>query len=312
MSEAVSDAMKTEMELTIEQDMLDPVVLSEKPESFSRQAWKRFVSHRLAILGALILVFLVGLFFLGPLLTPHEFDAINVLDRAQGPSWDHFFGTDDIGRDLFARSMKGGQFSIIISIVTGLLATAVGGLLGAAAGYFSGIADNLVSFLINLLLTINALYVLLLIGAKITITPWTMAIILAMLAWTRGARVVRSLIIQFKEREFVLAAKAAGARSSRILFRHLLPNVAGALLVEATLLSGTAIILESTLSFLGLGVQPPDTTLGTLIAESKGAIDTAPSRVLIPGFLVTLIILGVNFLGDGLRDALDPTHESDQ
>ena len=117
------------------------------------------------------------------------------------------------------------------------------------------------------------------------------------------------MILGFKEREFVLAARAAGASSARIIRRHLLPNVAGALLVEATLLAGTAIILESTLSFLGLGVQPPETTLGTLIAEAKSSLDTNPARVLIPGGIVTLIVLSLNFIGDGLRDALDPTHE---
>ncbi len=292
--------------------MGEVVQLSEKPESFGRLAWKRFRSHRLAIVGAVVLVLLVAAFWLGPLLRPYEFDGRNIADRAQGPSADHWFGTDDIGRDLFVRAMFGGQFSIRISVVTGLFAAMIGGLLGAVAGYFGGWTDTIISFMINTLLTVNLLVVLIIVGVRIEMTPAIIAVIIAALIWYRGARVVRALVLQYKEREFVLAAKAAGATSSRIIFKHLLPNIAGALLVEATLLAGTAIILESTLAFLSLGVQPPATTLGTLINDAKGSIDTTPSRVLIPGGLVTLIVLAINFLGDGLRDALDPTHESDR
>ncbi len=287
------------------------ISLSAKPESFGRQAWKRFRSHKLAIVGSITLTLLVATFFIGPYISPYEFDEINVLDRSQGPSSKHWFGTDDIGRDLFVRSMKGGQFSMRISVLTGLMAAALGGILGALAGYLSGIVDTAISFLINTLLTVNSLAVLLILGIKFRITPVSMAVLLSLLIWYRGGRVTRALTLQYKEREFVLAAKAAGAGTGRILFKHLLPNVAGALLVEATLLAGTAIILESTLSFLGLGVQPPATTLGTLINEAKGSIDTRPYRVLIPGGIVTLIVLAINFLGDGLRDALDPTHEAD-
>lgn len=294
----------------LDESLIERIEFSERPESFGRAAWKRFVSHRLAIVGAALLLLLIGAFWLGPIFSPYEFDGRNIAERAQGPSRSHWFGTDDIGRDLFTRAMHGGQFSMKISVVTGLAAAVLGGLLGAMAGYFGGFVDAIVSFWINTLLTVNTLVVLLVVGIKFEMTPYRMAALLAILIWFRGARVVRALVMQYKEREFVLAAKAAGATSSRIIFRHLLPNIAGALLVEATLLAGTAIILESTLSFLSLGVQPPATTLGTLIDDAKGAIDVRPSRVLIPGGLVTLIVLGVNFLGDGLRDALDPTHES--
>jgi len=287
----------------------DVVVFSEAPQSFGQQAWKRFRSHKLAILGAILLVLLVLAFYLAPLFSEYEYDDINVLDRAQGPSWDHWFGTDDLGRDLFVRAMRGGRYSISISVITGLIAAAVGGLLGALAGYFGGIVDTLISYVINLFLTIPAIAVLLVLGVKFQLDQYKMAALIAALVWTRGARVVRALMLQFKEREFVLAAKSAGATSSRIIIKHLMPNVAGALLVEATLLAGTAIILESTLSFLGLGIQPPETTLGILIDEAKGSIDTSPARILIPGMLVVLIVLAINFIGDGLRDALDPQQE---
>ncbi len=287
----------------------EQIAFDDKPQSFGRQAWKRFRSHKLAIVGVFLFLFLVLAFWIGPRVSSYEFDEINIVDRAQGPSGKHWFGTDDLGRDLFVRAMRGGQYSITISVVTGLMAAALGGIFGALAGYFGRVLDTGVSFMINCLLTINSLAILLVLGVKFQMTPMVIASLIAVLTWTRGARVVRALVLQFKEREFVLAARAAGASNLRIIWSHLLPNVAGALLVEATLLAGTAIILESTLSFLGLGVLPPETTLGTLISEAKGAIDTNPARVLIPGGLVTLIVLAVNFVGDGLRDALDPTHE---
>lgn len=291
---------------------VDDTLLSEKPQSLGAQAWRRFRSHKLAIVGIVMLVILIAAFYIGPLLRPYEFDEVNVLDRAQGPSREHWFGTDDIGRDLFVRAMRGGRFSITISVLTGLLAAALGGLLGSIAGYFGRWPDTAVAFMVNVLLTINSLAVLLILGARFEITPVIMALLITCLIWFRGARVVRALVMQYKEREFVLAARAAGASSGRIIAKHLLPNVMGALLVEGTLLAGTAIILESTLSFLGLGLQPPETTLGTLINEAKGSIDTSPARILLPGGLVILIVLAVNFIGDGLRDALDPTHEFDE
>ncbi len=294
------------------QAMVEDVAFGDKPQSFGRQAWKRFRSHKLAIIGIFMFFSMVLMFWIGPAISSYEFDEINIVDRAQGPSSEHWFGTDDLGRDLFVRAMRGGQFSITISVVTGLMAAALGGVLGSIAGYFSGTVDTGVTFLINCLLTINSLAILLVLGVKFQMTPLTIAGLIAILSWYRGARVVRALVMQFKEREFVLAARAAGASNLRIIKGHLLPNVAGSLLVEATLLAGTAIILESTLSFLGLGVLPPETTLGTLINEAKGSIDTNPTRVLIPGGLVTLIVLAVNFVGDGLRDALDPTHELEQ
>ena len=312
MTDLIGDAKQVQSAKAVDAvSRAEALALSTKPESFASQAWKRFRSHKLAIVGSAILVFLIAAFFIGPHISPYDFDEINVLDRSQGPSTKHWFGTDDIGRDLFVRSMTGGQFSIRISVLTGLLAAALGGLLGGLAGYLGGVTDSLVSFFINVLLTVNTLAVLLILGIKFQITPVSMAVLLSVLIWFRGGRVTRALTLQYKEREFVLAAKAAGAGTTRILFRHILPNVAGAVLVEGTLLAGTAIILESTLSFLGLGVQPPATTLGTLIQEAKGSIDTKPYRVLIPGGIVTLIVLAINFLGDGLRDALDPTHEGD-
>ncbi len=280
--------------------------LTERPESLGRQAWDRFRRHRLAIIGTLSLVILTAIFWIGPYFVKYGYEDITIAHRAQGPTLEHLFGTDDLGRDLLARSLRGGQYSLRIAIVTALLATSIGMFFGSVSGYFGGAIDAATSFLVNVLLTVPLIMILIVFGRQFGSRPNTVAILIASLSWLRASRLVRSQILQLKEMEYVQAARAAGAGSSRIIFRHLLPNLVGILLVEVTLLAGTAIILESTLAFLGLGVQPPDTTLGTLISEAKGSIDTRPSRVLIPGGIVTIIILSINFVGDALRDAVDP------
>lgn len=281
--------------------------LGEEPESFGKQTWRKFRGHRLAVIGVILLVVLIVAFIFGPSFSDKEFNQRDIPNRAQGISTDAWFGTDDIGRDLFVRTMVGGRFSLQIALITALLATALGALFGSLAGYFGGVVDGAVNFLVNLLLTVPVLAVLLVVSVRFEATsPVRVALLIVAFSWIRSTRVVRAQVLQLKEMEFVQAARAAGAGAPRIILRHILPNVAGALLVEATLIAGTAIILESTLSFLGFGVQPPEATLGTLIDDAKGSIDTRPSRVLIPGAIITLIVLSLNFIGDGLRDALDP------
>ena len=285
--------------------------LSERPESFGRQAFNRFRTHKVAIAGAVILVLVVALFFVGPELRPYSFEERNVRARNEGPGADHWFGTDNIGRDLFVRTMTGGRFSIFIAILTTAVATLIGTFLGAIAGYFGGIVDSIVSFTTNLFITIPILAVLLVFGVRYGAEAVTIALLLAAFIWTRAARIVRGQFIQLKEVEFVQAARASGASSPRIILRHILPNTMGPILVEFTLTAGTAIILESTLSFLGLGVLPPTPTLGTLVADAKGAFSTNPEAVLLPGLFIMLVVLSINFLGDGLRDALDPTSRTE-
>lgn len=275
--------------------------------SFGRQTWDRFRRHRIAMVAAVLLVLLVVSFFVGPAFSSFEFDELNIEDLDQGPSLEHPFGTDDIGRDLMVRTFKGGQFSIRIALLVAVLTTLIGAVVGAISGYFGGTVDILLSQVINLFLVVPAFVVLLVIAVKWGSSPNVIAILLALLLWPPIARIVRGLVLQYKEQEFVLAARAAGAKARRILFRHIIPNTFGPIVVNATLLVGAAIILESTLSFLALGVRPPIPTLGNLVAEAKGDIDNSPARILIPGGFVVLIALAINFLGDGLRDALDPT-----
>jgi peptide/nickel transport system permease protein len=280
--------------------------LSEKPKSFGRLAFERFVRHKLAIAGVIGIILIAGAFIVGPMISGFSFDEPDVLSRLQGPSADHWFGTDEIGRDLFTRTARGGRYSLSIGLLAATMATVVGTLLGAIAGYFGKTVDVVISQVINLILVVPAILTLALFSLKFGSTWWRLALVLAGLLWTRIARIVRGIVLSLKEQEFVMAARAAGASHMRIVMRHILPNVMGAVVVEITLLVGTVIVLESTLSFLGLGVKPPETSLGLLVADAKGNIDNDPIRVLTPGIMIVLIVLCVNFIGDGLRDALDP------
>jgi ABC-type dipeptide/oligopeptide/nickel transport system permease subunit len=292
---------------------LDPTLVDEREgiaivgRSFGRQTWDRFRRHRLAIVALILLLALVVLFWVGPLFSPYDVLQTRAGPGRAGPSMAHPFGTDPIGRDLFVRTLSGGRFSVLIALVVSLLTTVIGTVLGALAGYFGGRLDTLLDQFTNLVLIVPAIVVLLVAARAVGQRPMPIAVLLALLLWPQIARVVRGLFIQYKEQEFVLAARAAGARAPRIMFRHILPNTFGPIVVNATLLIGLAIILESTLSFLGAGVQPPTPTLGNLINEAKGTMQSKPSAVFIPGGFIVAITLCVNFLGDGLRDALDPT-----
>jgi ABC-type dipeptide/oligopeptide/nickel transport system permease subunit len=280
--------------------------LSDAPKSFGRLAWERFYHHKLALVGVAGLILIALAFMIGPSFSDFDFDKPDVLNRLQGPGSKHWFGTDEIGRDLFVRTARGGRASLKIGLLAAVVSTAFGTVVGAIAGYFGKFVDALIAQLINLILVVPALIVLALFALKFGSTWWKLSLVLAGLLWTRIARVVRGVVLSLKEQEFVMAARAAGASHMRIVFRHILPNVIGVVAVEITLLLGTVIVLESTLSFLGLGVKPPETSLGLLVADAKGNIDNDPLRVLTPGIMIVLIVLSVNFLGDGLRDALDP------
>jgi ABC-type dipeptide/oligopeptide/nickel transport system permease subunit len=275
--------------------------------SFGRQAWDRFRRHRLAMVSVVVLALLTVSFIVGPLLSPWAFSDQDFTALNQGPSLSHPFGTDPIGRDLMVRTFIGGRYSLRIALLIALLTTTIGTIIGAIAGYFGGVIGAIVDQIINLFLIVPALIILIVLAARYGSGPNAIAVVIALLSWPLIARIVRGSFIQFREQEFVLAARAAGASTARIMFRHILPNTFGPIVVNATLLIGTAIILESTLGFLGLGVRPPVPTLGNLIEAAKGSLQTKPSAALIPGGFIVAITLCANFIGDGLRDALDPT-----
>jgi len=281
--------------------------LSIEPRSFGRQTWDRFRRHKLALVAATVLVLVIIMFFVGPSFSQYEYDDPNIPDRSLGPSLDHPFGTDPLGRDFYVRILRGGRISIRIALVVAVVSTVIGTFLGAVAGYFGKWVDLLISQLINLFLIMPALIILFVFAIRWGNDINQVSFLIGALLWVPIARLVRGQVLQLKEQEFVQAARAAGAGPMRIIGRHLLPNVVGPIVVQTTLIIGTAIILESTLAFLGLGVTPPDTSLGVLINDGKGFLRERPWEALIPGGFIVLIVLCINFLGDGLRDAFDPT-----
>jgi ABC-type dipeptide/oligopeptide/nickel transport system permease subunit len=280
--------------------------LGEKPESFGRQARQAFLRNKLAIAGVVGLTLVVALAIVGPYLRPYGFEQRDITARMQGPGADRWFGTDNIGRDMFVRTTRGARTSLVISAITATIAISIGVVLGALAGYFGRWVDAVISFVTNLFIALPFFAVLLVFGVRFGAEPLAISIVIAAFIWTRASRIVRSQFLSLSQQEFVQAARAAGARWYRIVFRHMLPHSVGPIMVEFTLIAGTAIILESTLSFLGLGIRPPETSLGVLIANNKGQFTAVPTAVLIPGAMITTIILSLNFIGDGLRDAFDP------
>ena len=284
--------------------------LVQKRRSQGRIIFDRFIRNRAAILGALVLALLFLFCFLGPLVWRIDADAINVTNVSStlaGPSLQHPFGTDDVGRDEFARVMAGGRVSLLIGLSSMFVAIFFGVGIGAFAGFYGGIVDNLLMRFTDVALAVPLYLLLFVLSASFTDhTAKSVIILIAILTWTYAARLVRGEFLSLKEREFVLAARTIGARNFRLMARHILPSAAGPIIVNATLLVGANIILESVMSYFGFGIQPPASSWGNLVSIGQGFFDVAPWLVLTPGLLIFLTVLSFNLAGDGLRDALDP------
>lgn len=277
----------------------------------ARSQWqlarRRFFRHKLAIISLVILAIVFGAAIFAEQITPYDYAEQNFEDASVGPSGEHFFGTDQLGRDYFTRVIFGIRTSARVALLVALLSTIAGTMIGAIAGYFGGWVDNLLMRMTDLVLTLPPLAVLLVAAALLGQgSPYRVALILAALYWTSLARIVRGTFLSLREKEYVEAAKAVGAGDFRIMLRHMLPNALGPIVVNATLVVATAILVEAVLSFLGFGVQPPTPALGTLISKGQGLLNQW-WLVTFPGLTIVLICLCFNFIGDGLRDALDPT-----
>jgi ABC-type dipeptide/oligopeptide/nickel transport system permease subunit len=284
--------------------------LEVKARSQWQLARRRFFRHKLAVgsLIVLMIIVLVGVF--AEQIAPYSFREQVLLDARMAPTLEgqHYFGTDVLGRDYFSRTVFGIRTSLYVAGVVALLSTLIGALYGAVSGYFGGWIDNLMMRIVDLVLTLPILAVLIVIAALWgNGTPLRVATILAFFYWTTLARIIRGNFLSLREKEYVEAAKASGASDMRIIFRHMLPNSMGPIVVNATLIVATAILVEATLSFLGFGVQPPEPALGKLIDDARGFMQEMPWLVMAPGLTIVVIVLCINFVGDGLRDALDPT-----
>ena len=266
---------------------------------------RRFLQHRLAVGSLVVLVLLILLAYVGGALWQYDFGEFTP-DRSDAPSLAHPFGTDAAGKDQFAQVLRGTQISLQIAVLVALFSTLVGTVWGAVAGYFGGVTDTILMRISDLVLTLPLLAVAAMLAHNFGGTWWLISVVIAGLYWAYVSRVARGVVLSLREKEFIEAAKALGASDVRIIFRHLVPNALGAIIVNATVLVALAILLETSLSYLGFGVRPPDTSLGILVSEAQTALTTRPWLFYFPGLFIILIALTINFIGDGLRDALDP------
>jgi peptide/nickel transport system permease protein len=286
------------------------------PRSQWRDVWDQFRSHRGALIGSVVLFAIIAGVFLGPLVWPYDATFIDIRARNQGPSWAHPFGTDQLGRDTLARMMAGGQTSIAVGLTAMLLALVLGSLVGVLAGFFKrldGVLMRLTDLFLSLPLLPLLLVMVLLFRESLNgvFGPERGIFILIVVAigvtsWMPTARIVRGDVLALKEREFILAARSIGTTNFNLITRHILPNVMSPIMVSATLGIANAIITESALSFLGLGFPPDFPTWGRLLNDAVQYLQDYPERVFWPGLGISLTVLSINYMGDGLRDALDP------
>jgi peptide/nickel transport system permease protein len=282
--------------------------LIQKRRSQGRIILDRFLHHRMASAGAIFLILLFLFCFLGPLVTGHNHpDDVEAAQPFAPASFQFPLGADDVGRDEFARAMAGGQISLLVGLSSMLVAIVLGVGIGAFAGYYGGIVDSLLMRITDTILAIPLYLLLFVLSASFTNgSPLSVIFLIAIFGWTTAARLIRGEFLAQKEREYVLAAQTIGARHFRLIFRHILPNAAGPIIVNATLQVGNNIILESILSYFGFGIKVPLASWGSMVSAGQGFFDNNPSLVFVPGLLIFFTVLSCNLVGDGLRDALDP------
>jgi ABC-type dipeptide/oligopeptide/nickel transport system permease subunit len=281
-------------------------VIPEQASLWS-DAWRRLRRNRLALIGAIYLTFLIIVALVAFVYTPYPMAGVAVAQPYSGPSLAHWFGADTLGRDVLSRVMVGAQISLTVGIGTQLVVLAIGVPLGLAAGYFGGWIDSLVSFVVNVFYGVPNLLVALLLVVLLGHPGLDKIIIaIAVTGWMDITRLVRGQTLALREREFVEAARSSGAKPIKILFGHILPNAMGPIIVQATFGVPAAILFEAFLSFLGLGVPAPQPSWGSMAADGLAAIRIASHMVIAPSIALSLTLMAFNFLGDGLRDALDP------
>ena len=262
-----------------------------------------------ARVGAVVVLIAVFAAVAGPWLVPFDPATQELALRLEGPSGAHWFGLDELGRDIFARVLSGARISLLVGLVVVSISATVGIAVGSVAGYFGGRIDEAISRLIDILLAFPGLLLAIALVAVLGPSLTNVVLALSLIGWVGYARLVRGQVLRARELEFVQAARALGATTSRILARHVIPTTLPAVTVQATLGMGGAILAEAALSFLGLGVQPPTPSWGTMLNYGRGHLLDAPHLTIFPGLAIAMLVLGFNFLGDGLRDAIDPATE---
>jgi ABC-type dipeptide/oligopeptide/nickel transport system permease subunit len=291
-----------------------PATIAEREFTIKRRSQtqmviRRFMAHKLAVASLVVFLLVVILSLVGGRFW--KYDYADITDQfSTPPSLAHPMGTDDIGHDSLAQVLRGAQKSVQVALMVAFLSTTIGAIIGALAGYYRGWVDAALMRFTDLILTIPSIAILAVLAATLADKAgnwFFVGLVLSLLLWTYIARVVRGTFLSLREKEFVEAARALGASDTRIMFRHLLPNATGSIIVNATVTVSVAILTETALSYLGLGIKSPDTSLGLLISTGQQAATTRPWLFYFPGVIIVIVALTINFIGDGLRDAFDPT-----
>ena len=271
-----------------------------------QQAYREVRRNWLAFGGGLLVLCVFAVAILAPWIAPYDPAQIDIRNILVGPNGQHLFGTDELGRDVLSRMIWGARVSLEVGFVAIGIATLIGILLGALSGYYGGYIDSAVMRAVDIMLSIPTIFLVLAVIAILEPSIFNIMVVIGLTSWMEPARLVRAEFISLKEREFVTAARALGASDGRIIFRHVLPNGLSPILVSATMGVGGAVLVESALSFLGLGVQPPTPSWGSLLSSGKDNIEIAWWLSAFPGLAILVTVLGYNLLGEGIRDALDP------
>ena len=294
-----------------------PVELAQAAPAFSPAApairrrpgaWQRFRRHRVALIGALVLLILTVAAVAAPVIAANDPDKVDISAYRKGPTVGHVLGTDSSGRDVFSRLLYAGRVSLSVGLVAVAIYTLIGVSLGAISGFYGGWLDASVMRLADIVLSFPSLILIITVVSVLGPSIYNVMLVIGLLGWPPIARIVRALFLSLREREFVLASRTIGASNGGIIFRHMLPNALAPVIVAATFGIANAILLEAGLSFLGLGVQPPTPSWGNMLkdAQSLTVLESMPWLWIPPGTMIALAVLAINFIGDGLRDALDP------
>jgi len=274
--------------------------------ALKRLIWKRFKRNKLAVSGGIIVLALCFIAVLAPIISPYDQTEIDRKQILEPPSSKHLFGTDDLGRDILSRMIWGSRISLSVGFVAVGIATLIGMILGAVSGYYGSWTDRIIMRFVDIMLSFPTFFLILAVIAFIGSSIWNIMIVIGFTSWMGVARLVRAEFLSLKEREYVLAAKALGLSDIRIIFKHIMVNSMAPVLVSAVLGIASAVLVESALSFLGIGVQPPTPSWGNILTLGKDNIEIAWWLSVFPGLAILITVLGYNLLGEGIRDALDP------
>lgn len=307
MTRTVEAVIGAEEDARREPDMVE----IEQGASLWRDAWHRLGRNRLALISLFIFLAISIFCIVGPFLSPWDSQAQDLIRGAEGPSAAHWFGTDTLGRDLMVRVMEGGRISLLVGLIATFVALLIGVIYGATAGYVGGKTDSVMMRAVDLLYALPFTIFVILLMVAFGRSLWLMFVAIGAVEWLTMARIVRSGVMSLRKQEFIEAAVSLGYSHRRIILKHLIPNVLGPVIVVATLTVPAVMLLEAFLSFLGLGVQPPNASWGVLINEGQQNMEIFPWLLIFPAFFFALTLFSLNFLGDGLRDALDPKSAKD-